>query len=171
MANLSAESLLLAGFTLAHAAWNVSDTTPEELLCPLAILERSGERRLLRFEADTQEQAIRAMKEAMAEARHVEESFAAAREGSWRPRGPDTDPEDVLTIDFWAPGMETTASMLQPFRRAQAPRGFALLGAPLLVINGAILRPEDAVPAVEVLMEGVRSHSAVEPLWNGWQIE
>jgi hypothetical protein len=169
MASLSAESLFLAGFTLAHAAWSVSDTTSDELLCPLAVFEKDGERRLLRFEAETQEQAIRAMKEAMARSAHAGEAFAAAREGAWRPSGPDTDPEDVLTVDFWSPGMDAPISTLQPFRRAQGARGFALLGAPMLLINGAIVRPDDAAPAVEVLLQGVHSHSGVQPLWHDWQ--
>jgi len=41
----------LAGFTLAHAAWSLSDTDDGEPLCPLAVIEQhDGARRLVRFE-------------------------------------------------------------------------------------------------------------------------
>jgi hypothetical protein len=169
MASLSAESLFLAGFTLAHAVWSVSDTAPEELLCPLAVLEKAGERRMLRFESETQVEAISAMKESMAAAMREGEAFAAAREGVWRPKGPGSGPEDVITIDFWAPGMDAAASMLQLFRRAQAGSGFALLAGPTLVLNGVMVEQDAAAPALEILLEGVRSHSEVQALWESWQ--
>ena len=41
-----------------HALWSVSDTPPDELLCPLAFIERRGERDLICFEAETQAEAI-----------------------------------------------------------------------------------------------------------------
>ena len=46
--------MLLAGFVLAHAAWSVSDLPKGELLVPLAVVEKNGQRQLLRFEAQTQ---------------------------------------------------------------------------------------------------------------------
>ena len=59
MTSLPQSALSLAGFTLAHAAWSLSDTHDGELLCPLAVLEQQdGTRRFMRFEADTQEHAI-----------------------------------------------------------------------------------------------------------------
>jgi len=48
--------LLLAGSVLAHAAWSISDAP--DLLVPLAIVERNGQREVMRFEADTQPEAI-----------------------------------------------------------------------------------------------------------------
>jgi hypothetical protein len=55
--------VLLAGFVLAHAAWSVSDLPKGQLLVPLAVVETGGQRQLLRFEAQTQEQSIAAGKE------------------------------------------------------------------------------------------------------------
>jgi len=57
--------LILAGFTLAHATWSVSDLPTGELLVPMAIYEKSGQRQLERFSAPTQLQAITAAKTAM----------------------------------------------------------------------------------------------------------
>jgi len=37
-------ALRLAGFVLAHAAWSISDVPRGELLVPLAIVERQGQR-------------------------------------------------------------------------------------------------------------------------------
>ena len=50
--------VLLAGFVLAHGAWSASDLPKGELLVPLAVVETGGQRQLLRFEAQTQEQSI-----------------------------------------------------------------------------------------------------------------
>jgi hypothetical protein len=169
MASLSGESLLLAGFALAHATWSVSDTADDELLCPLAIVEATGQRRLVRFEADTQEAAIESVKRVTAEFMRNGEAFAAAREGLWRPNGPESPAEDVLTVEFWAPGMDAPAATLQPFRRARDGHSFVLLAEPMLVLDGVIVPHEDARPALELLMEGVHSHAGVSPLWGGWQ--
>jgi hypothetical protein len=49
---------LLAGFILAHAAWSVSDLPEGDFLVPLAIVETGSERKLVRFDSETQEQAI-----------------------------------------------------------------------------------------------------------------
>jgi hypothetical protein len=48
MDEMPATALLLAGVTLAHSAWSVSDTGPEELLVPLALIEQKGDDRRLR---------------------------------------------------------------------------------------------------------------------------
>ena len=56
--NIIEAALLIVGFTLAHSAWSVSDLPEGELFVPLAIVESGGERKLLRFEAETQEAAI-----------------------------------------------------------------------------------------------------------------
>lgn len=169
MSSLPNDSLLLAGFALAHAAWSVSDTTPEELLCPLALVESNGERRLVRFEAATQVAAIALLKQTTSELMEAGDSFASVREGLWRPANPDSEPEDVLTVEFWVRSMDGPAAVLQPFRRAQAASPFVLLCAPMLILHGQILSPDAARPALEILVEGVHSHAAVAPLWAEWQ--
>ena len=166
MASLSVESLYLAGFTLAHAVWSVSDTAVDELLCPLAVVEEGNERRLLRFEAESQERAIEAGKRAMRERQSAGCSFAFAREGQWRPQG--SEAEDVLTVDFWASGMDAPQTVLQPFRRGDAPEEFRIAPRPLLVLEGRIIPDEDARSAIEVLLEGVQSHPTVATLWRTW---
>src|SRR4051812_395451 len=81
MTELPHTALALAGFALAHAAWSISDTEDGELLCPLAVVEsKDGARRLMRFEADTQEEAIVAGKAAMRDATGDAAAWAFARE-------------------------------------------------------------------------------------------
>jgi len=72
-------SLLLAGFVLAHAAWSISDT--QDLLCPIAVVEERGSRKLLRFEAATQVEAIANGKAKMAAINGKVDRWAFAREG------------------------------------------------------------------------------------------
>jgi hypothetical protein len=72
---------LLAGFALAHAAWSVSDLPKGELLVPLAVVEKNGQRQLLRFEAKTQEQAIAQAKAALTQRQPELDAWAFVREG------------------------------------------------------------------------------------------
>src|SRR5579864_4498098 len=95
-------ALMLGGFVLAHAAWSVSDGP--ELLCPLAIIERGKERQLLRFEAETQSEAISKGKETLASRGADADSWAFAREGLWNknPLRDTAETTDVISVDIWA---------------------------------------------------------------------
>lgn len=49
MKDFPQRALALAGFVLAHAAWSLSDTDDDDLLCPLSVVERGdGECKLTR---------------------------------------------------------------------------------------------------------------------------
>src|SRR4051812_12591641 len=100
--SVSAAALLLAGFVLAHAGWNVSDLEEGDLLCPLAVVEEHGQRTLDRFEAKTQEEAIAKGKAAMVEHSKTADAWAFAREGLLTE---ETGKTDILVVDFWAKGM------------------------------------------------------------------
>ena len=169
MTQLSRSALALAGFALAHAAWSISDTDDGELLCPLAVVESAeGERRLMRFEADTQEAAIIAGKKAMQKANSEAAAWAFAREAVWRRMGGD-QPGDVLAIDFWATGMSSAATVMQHFNRATNGSRFRIGGVPSLVVNGAQLSANVASASIETIMAGVHAHTAVAELWQTWR--
>jgi hypothetical protein len=160
--------LLLAGFVLAHAVWNVSDMPKGELLVPLAIVERGEKRELIRFEADTQEAAIAKGKAMMAELGKSVDAWAFARDGLLR------DPEtgravDAVTIDFWAKGMESPANLIQRYEPFATRRKFRLLGEPMVLISGVALQPKDSMPLLEVISRGVQQHPQAAPLWPSWQ--
>lgn len=169
MTALPQPALSLAGFALAHAAWSISDTEDGELLCPLAVVEaRDGTRRLVRFEADTQEEAIIAGKTAMREAAHDAAAWAFAREAAWRKMGSD-QAGDVLAVDFWATGMSSAATIMQHFNRAANGGRFRIGGVPLLVVGGIQLATDVASPSITAIMDGVRAHAAVAELWPTWR--
>ena len=169
MIQLPQPGLALAGFALAHAAWSISDTENGELLSPLAVVEsREGERRLIRFEADTQEEAIIAGKTAVREATPEAAAWAFAREAAWR-RMDSEDRSHVLAIDFWAVGMPSAATIMQHFNRVTNGGRFRIGGVPALVVNGMQLSDIIAGPSITAIMAGVQSHTAVAELWPTWR--
>jgi hypothetical protein len=156
----------VAGFALAHATWSVSDLEEGELLCPLAFVQRSDRLDLARFEAPSQEQAISNGKEAM---RRLDSSVAAwafAREGLYRE---NSDGVDVISVDFWAPGMGSPATLLQRFVPNAGTGKFRLIGEPTLVVDGVAQRPEEASASLELVLSGVQQHPKVASLWNSWK--
>jgi hypothetical protein len=155
----------LAGLALAHALWNVSDfDDPDEVLCPLAFTLDGKQRELLRFEADSQEEAID-----QAHARLSDDAtlvaWAFAREATMRsPAGP----QDVVLVEAWCDGLDEPVLFAQPF--APASRGaFALLGAPLVLVEGKPLPEEVAAPVLDRLRAGVLSHDEAAARWETWQ--
>lgn len=169
MISFPPSALSLAGFALAHAAWSMADADPGEMLCPLGVIqERDGARRILRFEADTQEQAIIAGKDAMHRASTEMAAWAFAREGAWRKMGAEKT-GDVLAIDFWSVGMTDVATLIQPFSRAERGGRFRIGGVPTLVLGDTLLARDVAQPVIQAIVDGVHAHSAVAELWPSWQ--
>jgi hypothetical protein len=167
MPSLPGPPLTLAGFTLAHAVWSVSDTREDELLTPLAVVERGGQRQLLRFEAETQARAIADGKATLAEHAARLDAWAFAREGTWRPRGRGGAPQDVLTVEFHGAGMGEAAAVVQPFARAARGSAFRLIGEPAFVVGGQLV-DAPATKTREALMAGVRTHPKAVELWAAW---
>ena len=159
---------LLGGFVLAHATWSVSDTLSSELLAPLAIVERGGQRILQRFEAETQVAAIENGKRAMVQATRTGDAWAFAREGTRRLPANNPEVSDVIVVDFWAKGMAKPATVIQQFQRATSRRPFRLIGDPEIVMDGKIVDQAAARPIVQALLRGVASHAEVAPLWGAW---
>lgn len=156
--------ITLAGFVLAHAAWSVSDLSKGELLVPFIVVERSDERKLSRFEAATQWEAINNAKAFLAEQGDTFDAWVFAREGRIREAGAYVD---VLTIEAKAKGMEHSIIFLQRFQPF-AMGEFRVLGPPTVVIDGKVLEDGKAKPFLIQLHQGIRTHSNVAPLWNEW---
>ncbi|MGH7621315.1 MAG: hypothetical protein ACREMU_03160 [Gemmatimonadaceae bacterium] len=169
MTPIPSAALSVAGFALAHAAWSLSDGEDGDLLCPLAVIEqRDGARRLMRFEADTQEDAIIAGKAAMREASVSSAAWAFAREGAWRAMGGD-GAGDVLAIDLWAADMAGVATLMQPFERARRGARFRIAGVPKIVVGDRLLERDAAATIVEGIVAGVSAHAIVAKLWPTWR--
>ncbi len=158
--------LLLAGFVLAHAAWNVSDLPAGDLLVPLAIIERNGQRQLKRFEAETQDEAISEAKETLHNMKGTVDARAFAREGLLNE---DDAKVDVLSVTFWAKGMKEEAAFVQQFEPNGRRGKFRLIGKPMVIIGGVEQTGKKAAAVIAAVMKGVSQHSKVQPMWAGWK--
>lgn len=160
-----AESLLtLAGFVFAHAAWSVSDLPKGELLVPLAVVEKSGQRQLLRFQGESQEQAIAEGKATLAEHERELDAWAFAREGQVNE---GTGYVDVLTVEAKSRGSNKSIVFVQRIQ-PYAKGGFRLLGSPVVVVAGRALSEAEAKPLLAQLYAGVKSHSKAAAQWQEW---
>jgi len=158
-------AILLAGFVLGHAAWSISDLPKGALLVPLAIVEKSGQRQLLRFEAQTQDQAIADGKTTLAKRQHEFDAWAFGREGLMQEaRGK----VDVLTVDAWATGMTRPITFVQRFSPYSSGT-FRIKGDPIVVVDGKALEGAEAVQLVKRLYDGVRQHPKAGQLWQDWR--
>jgi hypothetical protein len=158
-------AVLLAGFVLAHCAWSVSDLPKGELLVPLAIVEKNSQRELLRFQAQTQEQAIADGKATLAKRQSELDAWALGREGLM---SAGNGKVDVLTIDAWAKGMARPITFVQRFRPGSSGP-FRILGDPIVVVEGKALQGAEASRLVNTLYDGVRRHPKAGPLWQEWR--
>ena len=159
-------ALLLAGFSLAHAAWIVSDLPPEQLLAPFAMKEIAGQRYLQPFEAETQAIAIAGGKAEAAEWTRDSITWAFAREGTVREGEKETD---VLSVDFWAPGMSDPATIFQRFQRYTVDGHFHLLGPIQVMIAGKILPDTAVTENVRSIEQGIAQHHQAASLWQTWK--
>jgi hypothetical protein len=152
----------LAGLALGHALWNVCDfEEDDDVLCPLAFAFDGQENRLLRFEAESQEEAIkRGLSTLSADASLIRWAFA--REGILRT---DSGPVDVLLIEAWGQGLDGPVVFAQAFAPATAGE-FALLGRPAIFVDG---QPSSDQSLVEHLRNGIMSHAKAAELWPSWQ--
>ena len=158
-------AVLLAGFVLAHAAWSVADLPRGELLVPMAMIEKSGQRQLLRFQADTQEQAIADGKATLVKRQPDLDAWAFGREGLM-PEG--AAKIDVLTVDAWGKGMARPITFVQKFSPASSG-AFRLLGDPIVVVEGKAVEGAEAARLLKTLSDGVRQHPKAAQLWDGWR--
>lgn len=163
--DIPATTTHLAGFTLAHALWNVCDFEDEdEILCPLAFTTDGKKRELLRFEDDTQEDAIEKAHAHLA-GDDTLTAWAFAREGLMQTAA---GPIDVVLVEAWSEGMAAPVVFAQPFTPATAG-AFVLLDAPLVLAVGQALAPDAAAPVLETLRAGVLSHDEAAKLWESWE--
>jgi hypothetical protein len=162
---LSGGAEIAAGFALAHAAWSASDLPKEELLVPLAIIESKGERKLLRFEATTQEEAVARGQEEMKKITGTVDAWAFARDGLIRRDGHKID---CILVEFWGPGMPSPAAVVQQYEPFSSGR-FRLVGDPWVIVSGLQQTPEQAAGVLAKVREGIKSHSKVAALWDAWK--
>ena len=164
--SLTSDPILLLGFTLAHSAWSVAEAEAEELLCPLAFIERDGNLEVIRFESDTQEGAISKGKEYIN--LHKENAVVSsfAREGLFPEQNKKVD---VLLVECWARNDTKHYGVIQKFLPNEGKGKFRLVDEPILLIDGVIQTEGTASKLKENLELGIKSHSNVAQLWNQWK--
>ena len=156
--------LMLAGFVFAHATWSVSDLPAGNLLVPLAIVEKSGQRQLLRFEAPTQVQAISEAKAQLQEHETEFDAWAFAREGQFQESGKQVD---VITVEAKTKDMVQSVVFVQRFQPFSTGR-FLLVGEPMVSIGGKQVSDADAKRFLAQLHAGIKSHGKAIEHWNQW---
>ena len=161
---ISDSLLMLAGFVFAHATWSVSDLTEGESLVPLVITDNGGHRQLMRFEAETQAQAIAEGKAELAAHGNEFDAWAFAREGQFKEDGAYVD---VLTVEAKSKDMKDPIAFIQRFR-PYATGEFKLIGQPMVVIGGEVISENEAAPFIAQLRRGILSHEKAAELWPSW---
>jgi hypothetical protein len=156
--------ILFAGFVFAHAAWSVSDLPKDELLVPLVMIEKAGKRELIRFEADSQEQAITKAKAWIAANEASIDFWVFAREGQFKEKGKFVD---VLTIEAKSRPMSDSIVFVQRFQPFHKGK-FRLIGEPSVSIKGQIVNETEAKRLRKLLIDGVSTHPHASPLWKQW---
>ena len=164
--SLTSDPILLLGFTLAHAAWNVAEAAAEELLCPFAFIERDGNLELIRFESETQGDAISKGKNYIN--LHKENAVVSsfAREGLFPEQNKKVD---VLLVECWANNDTKHYGVIQKFLPNEGKGKFLLVDEPIMLIDGVIRTEGTASKLMENLELGIKSHSKVAQLWNQWK--
>jgi hypothetical protein len=161
---ISESLLMLAGFVFAHATWSVSDLPEGELLVPLVIVENRGQRQLMRFEAETQAEAIAAGKAALAERGNEFDAWAFAREGQFKENGAYVD---VLTIEAKTKDMKDPVVFIQRFQ-PYAKGKFKLIGEPIVALGGEVVSDDQAAELIARLRRGISTHKQAAELWPSW---
>ena len=157
----------LAGFVLAHAVWSVSDLPQGELLVPLAMIEKAGQRKLQRYVAETQEQAIAEGKLEMGKLSGKVDAWAFAREGQINE---GSGYVDVISVDAWAKGMTEATVFVQKFRPFASGK-FGILGDPWVVDDGKLQNPSSSSDLIAKLKLGIQSHSKAAEHWSEWFVK
>lgn len=169
-------TLHLGGLALAHAAWSVSELPAGQALAPLAFVRRGTDLQLMRFEAESQELAIKGGRAALAKKQSTLDAWAFAREGLMDGRAfelgevasSEAGKVDVLAVDAWSHEMQDAITVIQayqPFATGQ----FRVVGAALIVADGQTLEGARAERLRKLVYAGVRKHEKVAPMWKQWR--
>jgi hypothetical protein len=158
--------LLIGGFVLAHAAYSICDAGRDELLIPLVVAEIDGKREVMRFEADTQEEAVAAAQSALVGLKASADIYAFAREGIWREA--DGSGTDVFLVEAWTRDSQVNVSVIQPFRPNQGVGAFRLVATIEVAVNGTMLEGDSLTECSRIVAEGIAMHPRGGQ-WQAWQ--
>lgn len=164
MSTVPKRAVEFAGYVLLHCANLADGNRKGELVCPFAIVEGEGDRQVVEFEADTQEEAVARGLASLEEYRYSAERWGFAREGVYHTNGRN---HDVLVATVWIEDMTEPASVIQKFGRDDAGALY-LIGTPDLVMQQGDTARHVLDWAKADLMKGVASHPRGDK-WVQWQ--
>ncbi len=162
------QSFRFAGFALAHAAWIASDQLPGELICPIAIITKGDERKVIPFEADTQIDAINAGKGSFEDLKHTVDSWALVREGYYSVADGSPSRRDVLAVSSWVKGLDEPVLLQQLFSPTSKGR-FRLIGGLILTVHGVQLQKDAYDRMSAFVIQGIHQHPHGQR-WTEWSI-
>ncbi|MEG3222181.1 hypothetical protein PD716_16355 [Vibrio gigantis] len=160
--SVSYSILLIAGYVLAHASYSVSDLESGELLIPFVVVQSEKGQEVIRFEADTQEEAISNGKVELLQLQKRADIYGFAREGSMRDESGNSI--DVISVDVWEKGLEHTVSIVQPFQPNNGKGHFQLSKDILVVIDGQEVESQQLI---DIVKEGISYHP-IGNEFNSW---
>ena len=160
------EAIEFAGFVLAHCAAVADSNREGELICPFAVLRKSGRQEVIDFESETQAEAVEKGWESLPVAKLANSGWAFGREGIFRG---NNSAEDVLTVSTWLPAMKHHISLLQRFHRGPEQQ-LILHGEPELLIHGAEGATEFETWNRSALSRGIESHPQGKR-WTEWRTQ
>ena len=158
------EAIEFAGFVLAHCAAVADSNRAGELICPFAVLRKSGQQEVVDFESETQAEAVENGWKSLPAAQSTRTGWAFSREGIFRSNG---SAEDVLTVSTWLPAMKEHISVLQRFGRGPEQE-LVLQGEPELLIHEAEGATEVEYWNRTALSRGIESHPQGKR-WPEWR--
>jgi hypothetical protein len=161
------DELLFAGYALAHAAYSISDVEEGELLIPFALTEVDGKQNVIRFESESQADAIASGKEYVASMKGKSNLWALAREGTMKTHGEKDI--DVLVVSAGCYAFEESLEIVQPFRPNRGRDEFAILPHGVVAVGGEFDDDKQQDRLMAIVMQGVSYHPRAE-LWEIWQI-
>jgi hypothetical protein len=122
-------------------------------------------RELIRFEAETQQEAIHSGKAATWRFMRERSIWAFARDGIIREAD---EPVDAISVELWGPGMESPVLIIQTYEPFAKKRHFKVRGRSRLIVDGQLVSDVNADLALKVGRQGLDSHSSVAPLLRQW---
>jgi hypothetical protein len=160
------EAIEFAGFVLAHCAAIADSNREGELICPFAVLRKSGRQEVIDFESITQAEAVAKGWQSLPEAKSKKTGWSFGREGIFRS---EDSAEDVFTFSTWMPGMKEHVSVLQRFKRGPHQE-LLLQGEPELLSHATESATEVENWNRSALSRGIEAHPQ-RKRWSEWRTQ
>lgn len=157
---------LIAGYVLAHGGYSVSDLEKDELLIPFAVTQSGESQEVIRFEAETHEEAIENAKAELKRLRDSVDIYGFAREGTMR--SGDGEGVDVISVEAWEKGLSNHVIVIQPFKPNNGNEEFRILPGMKVVIDSKTIDGDLEEQFIGMVREGITYHPAGEK-WSTWE--